>query len=64
MTDEAIRAFAELLRPRPRPFQVAPQIAALSDEQLKVMWDDPSGDWCDDVWHELNRRGLGDYCTV
>jgi len=44
----------------------------LSNDQLKAMWDRAPDDGshvvdghdCDDIWYALNRRGLGDYCTI
>lgn len=35
--------------------------AALTDDQLKALWNSPEGD---DIHAELNRRGHGGYCAV
>lgn len=36
---------------------------ALSDDELKALWDACPDD-PDDIWRALNRRGRGDLCMI
>ncbi len=45
---------------------VQDEIRRLSTAQLKAMWDDPDryGNFCDEIYFEMQARGEGRYVAV
>lgn len=56
--------------PAPTPEQLADMgrreqaVAAMSDAELIVAWEAGDDTYCDEIWAEGQRRGLGDRISV